>query len=89
MKIADIPSEQQDKFHWIFQENVTFDNIKSHRKSEFHPLCGRYITGKTTEESNWSPLSLSKFKEHVEIVKTCKVKLNVTILNWRKMIKFS
>ena len=35
-------------FNEIFRKNVNYDNIKSHKKSEFHPLFRRYIFGKTT-----------------------------------------
>ena len=28
-------------------KDVTYDNIKSHKKPRFHPLFGKYIFGKT------------------------------------------
>ena len=34
----------------IFRKDVTYDNIKCHKKLEFHPLCRRYIFRKTTGE---------------------------------------
>ena len=34
----------------IFRKSVTYDNIKSHKKLESHPLFRRYIFQKTTEE---------------------------------------
>ena len=30
----------------IFKKDVTYDNITSHKKAEFHPLFRRYIFGK-------------------------------------------
>ena len=35
-------------FNEVFREAVPYDNIKSHKKSEFHPLFRRYIFQKTT-----------------------------------------
>ena len=38
----------------IFRKDVTYDNIKSHKKAELHSLSIRYIFGKTTGGgSNW------------------------------------
>ena len=41
--------------HEIFRKDVTYDNIKSHKKTGFHPLFSRYIFGKTTGESQTDP----------------------------------
>ena len=51
MKIANIDTERESSyllnnsrnFNETFRKNVTSDNIKSHKKSEFHPLFRRYI----------------------------------------------
>ena len=32
----------------IFKKDVVYDNIKSHKKAEFHPLPRKYIFGKVT-----------------------------------------
>ena len=32
----------------IFKKDVTYDNTKSHKKPDFHPLFRRYIFRKTT-----------------------------------------
>ena len=32
----------------IFGKNVTYDNIRSHRKSGLHPLFRKHSFGKTT-----------------------------------------
>ena len=37
-------------FNEVFRKGVTYDNIKSYKKPEFHPLFIRYIFGKTTRE---------------------------------------
>ena len=34
-------------FNGIFRKDVTYDNIKSHKKPGLHPLSRRYIFGKT------------------------------------------
>ena len=34
----------------IFRKDVTYDNIKSHKKPGFHPLFRRHIFEKNTEE---------------------------------------
>ena len=45
----------------IFGKDVTYDNIKSRKKSSLHPFSKRHIFGKTTEPqnhrvgSNWPP----------------------------------
>ena len=36
----------------IFRKDVTYDNIKSHKKPGFHPLFRGCIFGKTTGGSN-------------------------------------
>ena len=35
-------------FNEIFRKDVTYNNIKSHKKSGLHPLSKRYIFGNTT-----------------------------------------
>ena len=35
-------------FNEIFRKDVTYDEIKSHKKPVFHPLFSRYIFGETT-----------------------------------------
>ena len=35
-------------FNEIFLKDVTYDNIKSRKKTGFHPLSRRYILEKTT-----------------------------------------
>ena len=47
-------------FNEIFRKDVTYDNIKSHKKPGIHPLSRRYIL-KTTGSSNWPP-SLLRIK---------------------------
>ena len=42
-------------FNEIFRKDVTYDNIKSHKKSWFHPLCRRYVFGKTTDVGQITP----------------------------------
>ena len=37
-----ISSEQLENFNEIFRKDVTYDNIKSHKKAGFHPLFRRY-----------------------------------------------
>ena len=37
-----------NNFNEIFAKYVIYDNIKSHKKTGFHPLFRRYICGKTT-----------------------------------------
>ena len=55
MKIANmltgkifISSEQLEEFQSNFKNDVTYGNIKTHKKTGFHPLIRRYIFGKTT-----------------------------------------
>ena len=50
MKIANIE---------IFRKDVTYDNIKSRKKTGFHPLFKGYIFGKTTGGVNLTPSSSS------------------------------
>ena len=45
-------------FNEIFRKDVTYDNIKSHKKTGFHSLFRRYIFGKTTGGSNRPPAFL-------------------------------
>ena len=37
------------------KKDVTYDNIKSHKKTELHPLSRRYIFGKTTGKGQIDP----------------------------------
>ena len=37
------------KFNEAFSKDVTYDNIKSRKKAEVHPLSRKYISGKTTQ----------------------------------------
>ena len=37
-------------FNKIFRKNVTYDNIESHKKTEFHSLFRRYIFRTNTGE---------------------------------------
>ena len=39
-------------FNEIFRKDLTYDNIKSHKKLAFNPLFRRYIFRKTTGELN-------------------------------------
>ena len=39
-------------FNETFRKDVTYDNIKSHKKPGIQPLSRRYIFGKTTGGSN-------------------------------------
>ena len=55
MKIANIEQRNSSfllsdlrNFNEIFRKDVTYDNIKSHKKPGFHPLFSRYIYRKTT-----------------------------------------
>ena len=41
-------SERPEEFQWNFRKDVTYKNIKSHKKARFHPLFRGYIFGKTT-----------------------------------------
>ena len=43
-------------FNEIFRKDVNFDNIKSHKKTGFHPLFRRYIFRKTTGGVQLTPL---------------------------------
>ena len=38
-------------FNEIFRKNMTYDNVKSYRKTELHPLSETCIFGK----SQWQP----------------------------------
>ena len=51
MKIANILNllNKFRNFNKVFREDITYDNIKSHKKPGFHPLFRRYIFRKTTE----------------------------------------
>ena len=42
-------------FNKMFRKDVTYDNIKSHKKKELHPLSRRYIYGKTTRVGQFDP----------------------------------
>ena len=37
------------KFNEAFSKDVTYDNIKSRKKAEVHPLSRKHIFGKTTQ----------------------------------------
>ena len=37
-----VSSEQVNEFQYVCQENVTCDNIKSHRKTGLHPFSENY-----------------------------------------------
>ena len=41
------PLNNQMKFNEIFSRYVTYDDIKSHKKSGFHPLSRKHNFGKT------------------------------------------
>ena len=41
-------SEQLEKFQWNFQEDVAYNNIKSHKKPGLYPVSRRYSFEKTT-----------------------------------------
>ena len=47
MKKIVISSEE---CHWNFRQDVTYDDIKSHKKTGIHPVYQRYTFGKTAEE---------------------------------------
>ena len=49
-------------FNEIFRKDVTYDDIKSHKKPRLHPLSRRYIFGKTTEEGQINPPSRLRVK---------------------------
>ena len=42
--------------------DVTYENIKSHKKAGFHPLSIKHIFGKTTGASQIDPPLASAFK---------------------------
>ena len=42
-------------FNGIFRKDVTYDNIKSRKKPELHPLFRRCIFGKTTSGVKLTP----------------------------------
>ena len=44
-------------FNAIFRKGTTYGNIKSHKKTGFHPLLRRYIFGKTTIGAQLPPVS--------------------------------
>ena len=44
-------------FNEIFRKDVTYDNIKSHKKLELHTLSRRYIFGKITKVGANRPIS--------------------------------
>ena len=35
-------------FNEIFRKDVTYNIVKSHKKTGLHPVCRRYIFGKVT-----------------------------------------
>ena len=46
-------SERVDEFQWGFQEDVTYDNIKSHKRPGLHPFSEKYIFGKSAARGVW------------------------------------
>ena len=58
-------------FNEIFRKDVSYDNIKRHKKTRFHPFIRRYIFRETTGGSNWPPppavLGLRKLQSRVPI----------------------
>ena len=50
------------KFNEISRKNVSYDNIKSHKKPGFYPLLRRYIFWKTTAGVRLTFLPLSCFR---------------------------
>ena len=46
--------EQLQEFHEIFSKDVTYDNIKSHKKPEFHPFST--VEGTFLEKALTPPL---------------------------------
>ena len=46
-------------FNKTFRKDVTYDNIKSHKKTGFHPLYETCIFGKTTGIVQTDPLGFS------------------------------
>ena len=48
-------------FNEPFRKDVPYDNVKSHKKPGFHPLCRRYVFRKATEgRSIWVLLPQSQ-----------------------------
>ena len=47
--------ERHQEFQWHFQESVTYDDIKSHKKAGLHPLLEKVIFGKTTRVDSDCP----------------------------------
>ena len=41
-------SERHEEFQWNFSRDVSYDNMKSHKKEGLHPLYKKYIFGRTT-----------------------------------------
>ena len=59
LKKISISSECHDEFQRNAQENVTYDNLKSHKKSGLHPLSRKQNFGKNKlVVSNWPPAFL-------------------------------
>ena len=52
MKIVNIDGENllndQRNFNEILRKDATYDNVRSHKKAELHPVTRRYIFRKTT-----------------------------------------
>ena len=46
-------------FNELFMKNVTYGNVKSHKKVALHPLSRKYIFGKTIR--GWSRFDVSVF----------------------------
>ena len=53
-----ISSERLEEFQWNFRKDMTYDNIKIHKKTGLHFLTRRYIFRKkhTKGGSNLPPL---------------------------------
>ena len=49
-------------FTEIFRKDVTYDNIKSHKKPGLHALSRKCISGKTTGEGGGFKLTPQPFK---------------------------
>ena len=50
-------------FNEIFRKDVTYDNIKIHKKTGSHPLFRKYIFRKSTAEVKLTPPSLFRVNE--------------------------
>ena len=57
-------------FNEIFKKDGTYDNVKSHKKTGFHPLSRKLILGKATSGSSPSFLELNCQTSEWLLVKT-------------------